>query len=56
MSLNDQNQAGSDAQASLKFPLPGVSHASAIVKLYGTDKNIAVGSEIEIIGILNRPR
>ncbi|KAM3583050.1 hypothetical protein VKS41_004805 [Umbelopsis sp. WA50703] len=55
MSLNDQNQAGSDAQASLKFPLPGVSHASAIVKLYGTDKNIAVGSEIEIIGILNRP-
>lgn len=55
LSLNNHNDSASDAQTNSKFPLPGVKHASAIVKLYGDDKNITVGSEIEVIGVLNRP-
>ncbi|KAG2181550.1 hypothetical protein INT44_008365 [Umbelopsis vinacea] len=55
MSLGEVNHPESDPHSTNKFPLLGVSHSNAVVKLYGADRNIEVGSRIEVIGILSKP-
>jgi len=45
-----------DDNSKNKFPLPGVPHVGVIVKLYGADKNVEVGSRIEVIGVLSKPK
>jgi hypothetical protein len=56
MSLGDVDHPESDPHSTNKFPLPGVPHSGVIVKLYGADRNIEVGSRIEVMGILSKPR
>ncbi|KAH8551093.1 putative alanine racemase-domain-containing protein [Umbelopsis sp. PMI_123] len=55
MSLNETSNSEADTHSKSKFPLPGVSHTCAIVKLYGSDRNIEVGSRIDVIGVLSKP-
>ncbi|CAO3658979.1 unnamed protein product [Umbelopsis ramanniana] len=55
MSLREFGYPESDPQSTNKFPLPGVPHSGAIVKLYGADRNVEVGSRIEVIGVLSKP-
>ncbi|GAB5593021.1 hypothetical protein Unana1_07921 [Umbelopsis nana] len=55
MSLIEQHGTDMDDNSKNKFPLPGVPHVGVIVKLYGADKNVEVGSRIEVIGVLSKP-
>jgi hypothetical protein len=56
MSLDEKSGSEMDVHTKNKFPLPDVSHTGVIVKLYGPDKNVEVGSRIEVIGVLSKPR